>query len=273
MKWTTHETVVISVSLVAGFFFLVSHLVNMHTEELRQLADRVYKEQQRHSLQDVVDSVGAKSVVVYDLRKDELVVGKSVDVEMSLASITKIFTGALAYETFLKTHAPDARETRGMLRRIQDMMAQSSNEEAEALGLMFGANQSDAVQQLNTYTKKHGLVFKNMSGLDLKDTEDVGGRGVTVRVAQAIREVYLKYPELFDKTILPQDDNTNVIADRLDFFLGGKTGFTDYSGGNLAVITQKGIDKKYLVLVLGSTENGRFVDVEHIVKALLQLNL
>ena len=55
--------------------------------------------------------------------------------------------------------------------------------------------------------------------------------------------------------------------------MAGKTGFTNLSGGNLMIIMQKGISHKYLILVLGSTENSRFVDVENIADALVQLSL
>lgn len=273
MKWPLYERIVFSLCLIAGLFICMHHLIELRVHKIEIDAKEAARMSAYSALRDVVRQTTAQSVLIYDLKKNELVAGKSMDAEMSLASLTKIFTSALAYETFLKQHARDSKETRAFLERIQLMLTQSSNEEAEAIGLVFGDTRDSAISNLNLYAKPYGLTFKNLSGLDLKDTMEVGGRGVTVDLGRGIRDVYLKYPELFDKTILPYDDNTNLIAGRLDFFLAGKTGLTEYSGGNLAVIIQKGITHKYLVVVLGSTENGRFVDVEHIVKALLQLDL
>ena len=55
-------------------------------------------------------------------------------------------------------------------------------------------------------------------------------------------------------------DNTNKIVDQLSFLNGGKTGFTDLSGGNLFVSIQKGLDRQIFIIVLNSTEKSRFVD-------------
>lgn len=273
MKLPLPEKILLFACLILGILLYAGQLAEARTEEM--LVEKTATDQlmTREAFQKIVTDSVAQSVVVFDLKKNELVAGKAMDAEMSLASITKIFTSAFAYETFLKNHARDSSEARAFLDRIQLMLAQSSNEEAEAIGQIFGATHQEAARNLTTHNQQYSLVFKNLSGLDIKETFEVGGKGLATDIARGIRDVYFKYPELFDKTILPYGDNTNVIAGQLDFFLAGKTGFTDFSGGNLAVIIQKGITHKYLVLVLGSTENDRFVDVEHIVKALLQLNI
>lgn len=273
MILSLREKILVSTCFLLVLFTAMYQLIEMRTGMNKKIAERTVAERTRDELQNVINSTVAQSVLIYDLKKNELVAGKAMDKEMSLASITKIFTSAMVYENFLRMHSKDNTETQILLERIQLMLARSSNEEAEALGLHVANSPLEAVVRLNEYAKPYGLTFKNLSGLDLKETHEVGGRGVAVDLARGIRDIYFKYPELFDKTILPYDDNTNIIAGKLDFFLAGKTGFTEYSGGNLAVIIQKGITHKYLIIVLGSTENDRFVDVEQIVKALLQLNI
>jgi D-alanyl-D-alanine carboxypeptidase len=47
--------------------------------------------------------------------------------------------------------------------------------------------------------------------------------------------------------------------------LGSKTGLTDLAGGNLAVVFDAGFDHPVGVVVLGSSEKGRFEDVEKLV--------
>lgn len=273
MILSLREKILLSICFLLVLFTSMFQLIEVRAEMSNKNAERTSAERIHDELQQVINSTVAQSVLIYDLKNNALVAGKAMDKEMSLASITKIFTSAMVYENFLRMRSKDNTETQMLLERIQLMMARSSNEEAEALGLYVANTSQEAVLRLNEYAKPYGLTFKNLSGLDLKETHEVGGLGVTADLARGIRDIYFKYPELFDKTILPYDDNTNIIAGKLDFFLAGKTGFTEYSGGNLAVIIQKGITHKYLIIVLGSTENDRFVDVEQIVKALLQLNV
>ena len=54
-----------------------------------------------------------------------------------------------------------------------------------------------------------------------------------------------------------------------DFVLG-KTGFTDLAGGNLAIVFEAGPLYPIAVVVLGSTAEDRFTDVEKLVWATLE---
>ena len=49
--------------------------------------------------------------------------------------------------------------------------------------------------------------------------------------------------------------------------IGSKTGFTDLAGGNLVIVVDIGIDHPVIIAVLGSTYDGRFVDVEALIGA------
>lgn len=225
-----------------------------------------------YRLQNVVNEAVAKSVVVYDITNQKLIATKHPEYNMSLASITKVFTSAVAYEEILKKYPKDSERVRAFLRDIQSMMMTSSNEDAEYIASYFGENQKQRLDILHMYVSPYQIFFRNVTGLDIPGV-GVGAYGKTLDVALAVSTVYKRYPEIFDKTILPVSENTNHIADKLSFFVAGKTGFTNLSGGNLMIIIQKGIGHKYLILVLGSTENSRFVDVENIANALVQLNL
>ena len=48
--------------------------------------------------------------------------------------------------------------------------------------------------------------------------------------------------------------------------IGSKTGFTDLAGGNLAVIYDAGLNHLIAVVVLNSSRQGRFSDVEALVQ-------
>jgi D-alanyl-D-alanine carboxypeptidase len=64
--------------------------------------------------------------------------------------------------------------------------------------------------------------------------------------------------------------NTNKIIAALPGLRASKTGYTDIADGNLAVVIDAGVNQPYAIVVLGSTESGRFRDVDKLVKALYQ---
>lgn len=51
--------------------------------------------------------------------------------------------------------------------------------------------------------------------------------------------------------------------------MASKTGLTDLAGGNLAIAFDAGLGHPIVVVVLGSTEDGRLTDVENLVDATL----
>ena len=61
---------------------------------------------------------------------------------------------------------------------------------------------------------------------------------------------------------------TNLLKSEVTGLIGGKTGFTDLAGGNLLVIIQYPYPSGHLygIVVLGSSEDGRFEDVKKILE-------
>lgn len=253
-------------------FIATAGLIGFQTTQSRWYIEKTQRIAQKYHLDQVVEQSIAKSVVVYDMSANKILVAKKQDQVMSMASLVKIFTSGLAYKTFLESHATTSLETLVLLRDIQHMMKISSNEDAERIALQFGSTTPEQLQKMQEYVTPYSIIFKNVTGLDVSPGE-VGAYGKASDIALAAIRVYRAYPEIFGTTIVPDSENTNDAASDIDFFLAGKTGFTDLTGGNLFVVVQKGIAHKYAILILGSTENGRFVDVENIAKALLQLSL
>jgi D-alanyl-D-alanine carboxypeptidase len=62
-------------------------------------------------------------------------------------------------------------------------------------------------------------------------------------------------------------ENTNKQVYSFPGLLGSKTGYTDYAGGNLAVVFDAGLNHPIAVVVLGSSLDGRFTDVRKLVDA------
>ncbi len=63
--------------------------------------------------------------------------------------------------------------------------------------------------------------------------------------------------------------NTNVDVNQIPGLLASKTGYTDMAGGNLGIAFDSSIGRPVVVVVLGSTMDGRFQDVSKLVKASL----
>jgi D-alanyl-D-alanine carboxypeptidase len=63
--------------------------------------------------------------------------------------------------------------------------------------------------------------------------------------------------------------NTDKLAENLPGLIAGKTGFSDLAGGNLAVAVDIGLNHPVIIVVLGSTEEGRFEDVKELYYAII----
>ncbi|MEX0909775.1 MAG: hypothetical protein WDZ75_00595, partial [Candidatus Paceibacterota bacterium] len=57
-------------------------------------------------------------------------------------------------------------------------------------------------------------------------------------------------------------ENTNQLTRSIPGLLASKTGYTLQAGGNLAVVVDIGFMRPVVIVVLGSTREGRFADVE-----------
>lgn len=123
------------------------------------------------------------------------------------------------------------------------------------------------------------MEFYNESGLDVNERQN-GGYGSARNVAELLAELWKKYPETIeitahkDASIYSQDDiahylsNTNEIVGNIPGLIASKTGFTNISGGNLAVIFDRGMGDPVVVVVLGSGYKERFDDMKKLVEAI-----
>ncbi|MFZ2303400.1 MAG: serine hydrolase [Minisyncoccia bacterium] len=189
---------------------------------------------------------------------------------------------------------------------LNAMLLVSSNDAAHAVAGFVGANdmsekvgdlnlaRASFVQMMNEKAVALGLEqmrFFNESGLDVplpkssqlaqvSILEQGGGYGSARNVAELFAELWKRYPETIEITarkdarIYSQDEiahilsNTNEIVGSIPGLVASKTGFTDLSGGNLAIIFDRGIGDPVVAVVLGSSYKGRFDDMRKIVSAI-----
>ncbi len=241
--------------------------------------------------------VVAQSAIVYDINSGETLFEKNADIRLPLASITKLFTALVAEENIggstsititkedLKTEG-DSGLIVGDIWRERDlsdfMLAMSSNDAATSLANKLGKDVF--MSKMNHLAKVLGLSSTrlfNESGLDISETR-AGAYSSARDIANLLTYINFIKPELLEATRFAKFSslsltnkeyktiNTNKIVYKIPGLIGGKTGFTDLSGGNLAVIFDAGIGRPIVVVVLGSTKEDRFDDVLKLVNSVLK---
>lgn len=180
---------------------------------------------------------------------------------------------------------------------VDFMLVTSSNRAARALHAAGNASverlhpRSTAVQDVRTQSDffldymnataqrigMHGATFKNESGLDIADTYATNF-GSAADVATLFTYVLHTFPTMLEAT---EDDSvkisslsavhtavaTNKALADIPGLVGGKTGFTDAAGGNLAIAFDVEPGHTIVAVVLGSGKDERFSDMRTLVEA------
>ncbi len=233
----------------------------------------------------------AKSVYVYDATKKKVLYERNADTSLPLASLVKLATALAATEnvdpTKKITITDSAIEASGdnglnvgeawrLDQLVGLMLVVSSNDAAFAIKNAYEKDGQNFIEAMNAYGKKIGLehtTFYNPAGLDSGSRP--GGVGSAKDVSTLLLAFLEKMPEAASFTVLPQKSfndasgkghlvsNTNDLSTRTDTLLASKTGYTALAGGNLAIAYRMPVyGDTIVIVVLGSTREGRFVDIE-----------
>lgn len=241
--------------------------------------------------------VGARAAIVYDLVTGEVLYEKNAEAQLPLASLTKLLTlfaasNALSREApiTLTASALEAEGDNGFVPGEQFTFEElarmalvaSSNDAAAAIAETTAiARNTTSESMLASVASALGLTqtyATNGTGLD-ENGSISGGYGSAKDIAILAGELLNRIPEIarasLDPTITATSvtgksytlKNTNPDAGRIHGLLLSKTGFTDLAGGNLAIVYDAGIAHPIAIVVLGSTRDERFVDVNNLVRA------
>jgi len=247
-------------------------------------------------------SILAESAYVWDIKEQRVLYQKNQDRQLPLASVTKLMTALVAYELVpddtLATIDFDSvnQESAGTLRvgevfKVKDLadfaLITSHNSAAYTLADAVGEKlgNKDPVAQfvagMNIRAKELGLnslEFLNPTGLDVS-THTPGAVGNVRDVTFLMEYIISNYPEILIPTVsrttrlynqngdYHEARNTNRMIQDMPNLIGSKTGYTDLAGGNLIVAIDIGFDRPIIIVVLGSTLDGRFSDVNTLIKA------
>lgn len=246
-------------------------------------------------------AIQGKAAIVVDLTTHEILYAKNSEAQLPLASITKVAT-VLAVSEVLSpdtviTIPYDTAPTQGGQRlhagekwKVRDVihftLIASSNEGAKILAAAADdamrakypqAPEGGAVLwRMNEAAKELGLTstyFVNVSGLDESATQ-AGAFGSARDIAQMLAYVATTMPDTYAGTardgLLLVDEqgtqasafNTNEALGKIPGLILGKTGYTDLAGGNLGVVFDVGLAHPVVAVVLGSSYEGRFTDMQ-----------
>ncbi len=289
---------ILVVSIVFMIFAVYGALNKPETKEVI-----TYNETGSSKVFDGVE-IEAKSAYVFDVMKNEVIYKKNEFVQLPLASITKLMTALTAAElipqnsriTIRKEFLAEEGDS-GLIDgenwRLKDLLdfslTVSSNDGARSMASVIGAinlnttdydlGRKDFISHMNTKAEELGLkqtYFINESGLDSGPLS--GGYGSAIDVSKLMQYMLEKHPELLeatkyqtieidslDKTHKAQ--NTNMDVDQIPGLIASKTGYTSMAGGNLVIAFDASIGRPIIVVVLGSSLDGRFTDVSKLVSA------
>jgi len=247
----------------------------------------------------------ARAAYVIDLGSGEELFALNEEAQLPLASITKLMTVLITLEILenedtvvIESNAIAQSGDDGFVTnerfRVKDLLdftlLESSNDGAYALAAAAGlkarsTTDTDEIDPYRTFVNRMnakayelGLVqtyYINATGLDsgehvsggygsARDTAFLLGHIVT-NAPTAIAATRYETLELVSSETTYTANNTNEVIYSIPGLIASKTGYTDLAGGNLAIVFDIGINRPIVAVVLGSTQEGRFRDMQKLV--------
>lgn len=239
-------------------------------------------------------SIKGKSFIVYDILAEKVVAEKNGYQKMPLASLTKIMTAITAYSDFDKNKQLEIKKTRkentldfGLKRGqffstenlLKYMLVTSSNDAAHNIAL-GGDDEENFVSRMNFYARKFDLDMDFYDPSGITSSGFSGGDGSAFSVAKLVSFGLKEFPEIYTITTKKKVEieystgtirgvlNTNQQVENIKNILFSKTGFTNAAGGNLVIIVDIAEGRPVAIVVLGSSKEGRFSDMNILYTAL-----
>lgn len=269
-------------SALAAMFFLLLAILDLSQSILKPIASQSIKASINPF---TVLKLEAEAVLVYDPENAVTVFEKNAETPLPIASVTKVMT-ALATNELLPPAAaiPFGRKNWRLPELIDYTLVTSSNEAAAAITAAAETQTGRlVVDEMNRLARRLNLTktaFKNVTGLDLPNGE-VSAVSSARDIARLIAYVLTHQPQLLEATrhsepVVTTFDgiryrlaNTNLISNDIPGLLASKTGFTDAAKGSLVVALDRGLNQPIIIVVLGSSETGRFGDAKKLVDAVI----
>jgi D-alanyl-D-alanine carboxypeptidase len=294
-----------SLLLIVSMVFLIDNsLSKKETQAETKNGATVVQSEIPDPFKDI--NIEGKAAYVFDVSKNKVLYKKNEFEQLPLASLTKLMTALTAYDLFpkdsqiiIKKEFLKEEGDSGLLAneswKLKDLLdfslVVSSNDGARSVASVIGANnlntddynlgRRDFITKMNEKAESLGLrqmYFINESGLDEGSVS--GGYGSAIDVEKLLQYLIQHKPEIIEATRFTDikidsmnkshpAENTNIDVGEIPGLIASKTGYTNLAGGNLAIAFDPSIGRPIIVVVLGSTQEGRFKDVEALIKASL----
>jgi D-alanyl-D-alanine carboxypeptidase len=235
-------------------------------------------------------SIIGKGAIVLDTKNNEILYQKNAFMPYGIASLTKLMTTDIALRSYGKDESitisntaiqalgtSDIREGEifNVITLVDHMLLASSNDASVAVS----ENDQAFISKMNARARSlgmHSFVFESVSGLDQNGT--ISAKGSAHDVAALLMHVYKTYRDVVEDLSVVEKDtmsyqgrtirivNTNTLLTNTPSIVFSKTGYTDLSGGSLGVIIKTEEGREIVIVVLGSTFQGRFSDVKTLIE-------
>ncbi len=274
--------VIAALSGVAATYFDPTETKQVALEPVQEIKARITVDESKLS---------GRAAVIFDPRTGDLLYGKNPELQLPLASLTKIAT-ALAVlsrnenQFVTITEADllpegDAGLRVGDVWPLKDLVAfglTTSSNDAMAAASAATLSESQTVENMNAAAVTAGLAqsfFLNPTGLDLSEST-AGAYGSALDVAKLTTLLLSTHADVFEATVHPPkthgtsgegaESTLEPIWD-MPGLIAAKTGYTDLAGGNLAAVVDVGLNQPVVIVVLGSGRDERFLDLRLLVGA------
>lgn len=300
IKITLAVALLLLILFVGGAFYVVSSIGGQ--KDLSATPDP-RKEEALKQFKNL--DIKAKAYLVYDASRKEVVYSKNESAQLPLASITKVMSAVVALDLAGRDTIIDVKPNNKFNNpndRVSVVPGKWKLGDLLRLTLVASSNGgintiSDALSSLQNFlggekhfldlmNKKaetlglHQTYFLNESGLDINDSL-AGAYGSSLDVAVLFDYAITSYPDIFGATrydsiminstdgSFERAENTNAGVSEIRDLVASKTGFTELAQGNLVIAFDADQKSRIIVVVLGSTQEGRFEDTDKLTKAAL----
>ncbi len=192
------------------------------------------------TLTDPVITASSSIVVQFKNGEETILFSKNPDMELPLASITKLFTAYVSTSSDL----------------FYPMLVESSNEAAEKVA------SKNTVAMMNGFAKEIGLthtMFFNPSGKDAPGPNFSSAKDIAHLMYELYQTEHGKEILMIGRAFTPTATNKSLVDPRIPFkIIGGKTGETPKAGQTLTLLVEA--DNSLIALVVLGSKN-RFEDM------------
>ena len=264
------KIIITVMTLILGVHLFCSHLPNITTVTAESL----------------IDSMTAKSAIVVDAGSGEVLLSKSIDKKLPIASMVKLMTVLLTLEnidngvlsldqkiTVSKNAAGmggsqvflDAGSDYSIEDLLKSTIVASANDASVALAETIAGNEQEFVNKMNSRASELGMNntnYANATGLPAVD-----GYSCAEDVAKLLREVlkhdlYYKYSTIWMEDLVHPSGritgltNTNKLIRYYKGCDAGKTGSTSEAGYCIAASANKN-DMRIITVVIGAESGAK----------------